>query len=107
MPKLIRWVEHEIYTVLPALIFFGLAFNILHFSCVLMLGDRVKYTSYFGATLGALIAAKVIIIVRSLPFINLFPNKALVYNISWKLLVYSFFVLLAQLLDFLLRRWRE
>ena len=106
--RFLGWVEHEIYTVIPALLFFGLAFNILHFSCVLMLGpNRVQYTSYLGATLGAILAAKVIIIVRKLPFINLFPKKPLIYNISWKLFVYGFFVLLIQLLDFFLRRLHE
>ena len=104
MSRFIRWAEHEIYSVLPALIFFGLAFNILHFSSVLMLEpNHVHYTSYFGATLGAIVAAKVIIIVRSLPFINLFPTKPLIYNISWKLLIYGFFVLLVQLLDLFFR----
>jgi len=105
MPRLIRWAEHEIYTAIPAFIFFLLTFNLLHYSCVLLLGpDHVRFTSYLGATIGAVFAAKIIIIVRNLPYINAFPHKPLIYNISWKLLIYGFFVLLVQILDFLFRR---
>ena len=105
MPRILRWAEHEAISVVPALIYFLLSFNILHFSSVLMLGPgRIEFTSYLGATIGAVFAAKIIIIVRTLPFINLFPHKPMIYNISWKFLVYSFFVLLVQILDFLIRK---
>ena len=105
MPRLIRWAEHEVYTVIPAFIFFLLTFNLWHFSSVLILGPgEVEYTSYLGASIGAIFAAKIIIIVRNLPFINAFPQKPLIYNISWKLFIYGFFVLLVQMLDFLLRK---
>jgi len=104
MPRILRWAKQEAISVVPAFIFFELSFNILHFSSVLMLGpDHVRYTSYFGATLGALVAAKIVIIVRTLPYINLFPHKPMIYNISWKFLVYSFFVLFVQLLDHFLQ----
>jgi hypothetical protein len=105
MPRLIRWAEHEVYTAIPAFLFFLLTFNLLHYSFVLMLGPYARYTSYLGATIGAIFAAKIIIIVRNLPFINAFPHKPLIYNITWKLWIYSFFVLLVQILDFFVRRF--
>src|SRR5580700_7184157 len=105
MPRILRWAEHEAVSVVPALIYFLLSFNILHFSSVLLLGaNEVHYTSYLGATIGAFVAAKIIIIVRSLPYVNLFPHKPMIYNISWKFFVYSFFVLLVQLLDHFFHR---
>lgn len=104
MPGLMRWVKDETYSIIPSLLFFGILFNLLHFSAVLMMSSgRITYTSYFGATIGAILAAKTIIIVRNLPYINLFPEKPLIYNISWKFFIYGIFVLLVQMLDIWLR----
>ncbi len=100
MPRIIHWVEEEAYTTIPALLFFGVSFNLLHFSSILLMGsERATYTSYWGASIGAILAAKTIIIVRNLPYINLFPHKPLIYNITWKLLIYGIFVFLVQVLD--------
>ncbi len=102
MPRMLRWMKKEAVSVVPGLIYFLLAFNILHYSSVLMMGpEQVRYTSYLGATIGAIVAAKVILIVRNLPYINLFPKKPMIYNILWKFLIYSVVVILVQMLDFM------
>ena len=98
--RIMRYVKDEIIHLLPAIIYFAVSFNLFHFAQGLLMrpGD-IRYTSYLGATLGAILAGKVIFIAESMPFINLFPDKPIFYNISWKFLVYSIFVLLVQVMD--------
>lgn len=103
--RFLHWLKEEIIKVLPAIIFFMVSFNIIHFSDVLMLrAENLRYTSYMGATLGAIIAGKVVLIANSLPFINAFPKKPLIYNIFWKFFIFGVCALLAQFLDFLVKQ---
>ncbi|MDR3492395.1 MAG: hypothetical protein P4M12_10210 [Gammaproteobacteria bacterium] len=104
--KVIRWLKKEIIHLLPAILYFAICFNLLHFAQILMMQPQdIQFTSYMGATLGAIIAAKVILIAEYLPFINAFPNKPLLYNISWKFFIYSFFVLLVQITDYIAQKF--
>ena len=106
MLKLIKWVKKEVIHLLPAIIYFAVCFNIFHFSQGLMLGPNdTRFTSYLGANLGAIIAAKVILIADCLPFINAFPNKPIIYNITWKFFIYSFFVIFVQAIDSVAQHW--
>jgi len=41
-------------------------------------------SSIVGATVGALLIAKVVLITDKFPFINRFPGKPLIYNVAWK-----------------------
>jgi hypothetical protein len=102
MPKLFKWLETEAERTIPAIIYFAITFTLVHLSQVLSRppGDT-PYTGYLGALIGALIAGKIIIIAESLPFINAFSRKPLVYNIFWKFSIYGFFALLVQIVDFL------
>lgn len=114
MSGIVRWCKKEMVRLLPAIIYFEVMFNLLHFTQGLMLqpGD-VRFTSYTGAIIGGILAGKVILIVDALPFINLFPNKPIIYNITWKFFIYSMAVLLVQILDYLshqlyhTRNWSE
>lgn len=96
---LLKWLKDESIRVFPAIIYFVIAFNLIHFTTGLSLkeGD-VRYLSYFGVTFAALIVGKVLILVNYLPFINAFPNKPLIYNITWKFFIYCLFFLLVRLL---------
>jgi hypothetical protein len=52
-------------------------------------GSTVEIASYGRAIIGGLIAAKVILVVDHLPFVNLFPDRPLVWNVAWKLPLYT------------------
>ena len=43
--------------------------------------------------------SKAILIVNALSILNLFSKKPLIYNILWKLLIYTVFILLLQSID--------
>lgn len=105
MTRIVHWCKEEITRIVPAIIYFAICFNLFHYAQGLMLrpGD-VRFTSYLGATLGAILAGKVIIIVESMPFINAFPSRPIICNILWKFFIYSIFVLLVQILDHLVQR---
>ncbi|MDR3476984.1 MAG: hypothetical protein P4M14_03000 [Gammaproteobacteria bacterium] len=104
MPKIIHWLKQEIIHLIPIIIYFAICFNLFHFAQSLILPpDSIRFTSYWGATLGAILAGKVILIADSLPFINAFPEKPIVYNITWKFVIYSFFVFLVQVIDNIIR----
>jgi hypothetical protein len=106
MQKTIQWLKKEVIYLFPIIIYFMIVFNLTHFSQSLMLRpDDVQFTSYLGATLGAILAAKVIVIVDALPFMNAFVHQPLIYNITWKFFIYSFFVLLVQIMDYTLRHF--
>ncbi|MHB1949495.1 MAG: hypothetical protein ACYCQI_15460 [Gammaproteobacteria bacterium] len=101
MSGFVRWCKKEMTHLLPAIIYFEIMFNLLHFTQGLMLqpGD-VRFTSYTGAIIGGILAGKVILIVDALPFINRFPNQPIIYNITWKFFIYNMVVLLVQILDY-------
>lgn len=104
MLKVIQWCKKEMIRLIPAILYFLICFNLFHFAQGLMMQPTdIRFTSYLGATLGALLAGKVIIIVETMPFINAFPNKPIIYNIIWKFVIYSFFVLLVQILDYIVQ----
>lgn len=96
MAKIIRKIKEEIIHALPAIIYFLIALSVIYFCIGLSLppGEE-RYFSYPMILLGALLLGKVIVIVNVLPFVNLFPKKPLIYNITWKFILYAFFVFLA------------
>jgi len=102
MNKILLWVKNEAKHLLPVIIYFAICFNLFHYAQGLMLRPRhIHFTSYLGATLGAIIAGKVVLITDYLPFINAFPNKPIVYNITWKFCIYGIVVILVQILDYI------
>lgn len=100
LSHLLKKLKEEVISVIPAVIYFCIAFNLIHLAVGLMLKpDDVRYLSYTTVTIGALIIGKVLIIADSLPFINLFPTKPLIYNIIWKFFLYNICVVIVWSLD--------
>lgn len=100
MLKFYQWIKKEIINIIPAVIYFVIAFNLIHFTVGLSLcaGEPRDYT-YWTVTLGALIVGKMLLIINSFPFVNLFPNKPLACNITWKFFLYGFFVFIFHTLE--------
>ena len=60
-----------------------------------------------SATVAALILGKAVLIADSLPFINRYPDKPLVYNVAWKTTIYALVSMLIHYLEHLVHFWRE
>lgn len=100
MARIFGWIKREIIHIIPAIIYFCIIFNFIHFTSGLMLapGEHRHYT-YLSVTISAIVMGKILIIIDSLPLTDLFPNKPLIYNIVWKLFFYSTFVMLFRMAE--------
>ena len=89
MSKLLGILKGEFLELLPPTIFFLIAFNIILLTNSLLLKQYgIDGWALSKAAVGALIAGKAVLIADKLPFINRFPDKALIYNVVWKTAVY-------------------
>ena len=108
MSKVWATVKHEFYEVLPPTIFFLVSFHIVVLDRALMLREYgLQLPALAGATVGALLVAKVVLIADKLPIINRFPEKPLIYNVVWKTVIYVGFSLLLHYLEHLIPLWWE
>src|SRR5262244_1202804 len=48
----------------------------------------IEISTVAGATVAALVVAKVVLLTDLLPFINRFPDRPLIYNVVWKTAIY-------------------
>jgi hypothetical protein len=100
----LRWLWDEFLHVLPAIIYFAIAFNLIRFTCALNLAPGAhRYFSPLELTLLALIMGKVMLVTNALPIINIFPHKPLIYSIVWKFWLYLFFVFVFWALEAMIR----
>lgn len=100
MRRFLAWAKEEIILATPGIIFFAITFNLINLTEKLMFKPiGYGYVSFTTATIGALVVGKLIIIANSLPFINAFPNKPLIYNIVWKFFIYGSLTLLFRVLE--------
>src|SRR5262245_65919375 len=82
-------VKHEIHEAIPPTIFFLISFHIIVLSRALMVREYgVQISALAGATVGALLVAKVVLVADMLPIINRFPEKPLIYNMLWNTVIY-------------------
>ena len=97
-------IRHEIRELLPAVIYFVITFNIIGFTKVLMLRDYgITVSTFVGATLGALLVAKAVLLVGVLPFTEPFPKIPIMYNVLWKTLLYTVAAIMIQLIEEIIR----
>lgn len=89
MSKFGHQMKHFIRELIPPVIFFFVAFQLLAFTRALMLRQYgIEVTTFMVATIGALVTAKVVVLADLLPFINRFPGRPLICNIAWKTPIY-------------------
>jgi len=93
---MLQSIKEEIITIIPTLIYFCIAFNLIYFTNGIALpSGTVRNFNYLTVTLFSLVVGKVLIVVNYFSFINAFPNKPLIYNITWQFCIYTFCVVLA------------
>jgi hypothetical protein len=90
MNRLFKWLKEEIKELLPPVLFFLVAFNLMHWDENLFLEDKGESLSNFLApSIGALIVGKALLIVDMLPVVNVFRTRPLIYSAMWKTFLYT------------------
>ena len=106
MSRLWEMMKREFYEVLPPTIFFLVAFHIVVLDRILLLRQYgLSLTSVAGATVAALLVAKIVLITDKFPFVNRFPDKPLIYDVAWKTAIYVAASLLVHYLEHLIPAW--
>ena len=94
--KLLEEFRH----ILPPTIYFFVGFNLVLLTKRLMLEQYlIQFTGFFIATGAALIVGKVVLVVDMMPFLKRFDHAPLAKPILFKTIVYTFFVLVARLIE--------
>lgn len=102
--KVVQFVKREIVEILPVTIFFFISFQLITFTKHLVLArEGIIYEGFVTATLGALVIAKVVLVVDKLPVMRLYSGRPLYRPILYRTAFYTFCVLLFRLLELLVR----
>jgi hypothetical protein len=102
-----RKLKHELHGLIPVTAFFFVAFPLLVLTDALTLKQYGIGTSeLMAATIGALVAARVVMITDHFSLVNRFPEKPLVFNIVWKTLIYFIGWLSIRYAEHLFHFWR-
>jgi len=98
--KLLKTIKRNYIEILPPTIFFLIAFSLILVTKRLILREYgISWTGFGAAIVGAILIGKVVLIVDKLPFVNKFPDHPLIYNTSWKSLIYFLAALLVRYLE--------
>ena len=102
MNRILQRLKREFIGVIPTAVFFFVAFQLLALTKFLILRQyEIPIEVFLAATIGALVVAKVVLVVDLLPFFNRFPDKPLVYNIAWKTTLYLMAAILVRYIEHL------
>ena len=106
--KLFNTLKHEFLKLLPPTVFFLVAFTLILATQRLIEREYGIPLMGFGmAIIGALLVAKVVLIVDMLPFVNKFPDRPLLYNTLWKTGIYFIAALLVRYMEHLIPLWMK
>lgn len=108
MSKVMHKIKHEFMKVLPPTIFFFVILHIVALIRTLMIkGSGVDLPVSASVLIASLVLGKCVLIADMLPFINRFPDKPLIWNVTWKTLMYAFVALIVHYLERLYDYWKE
>jgi hypothetical protein len=108
MSKFGHTIKHLILELIPPGVFFFVSFQLLAITRALMLRQYgIEVSTFLVATIGALVAAKVVVLADLLPFINRFPGRPLIYNIAWKTAIYFLAAFLVRYLEEFIHFYRQ
>jgi hypothetical protein len=89
MHKVLEKLKEEFFAALPPTIFFFVMLHIVSVVRVLMAkGANFQPMSTISITVAALILGKAVLIADHLPAINRYPEEPLIYNVTWKTVLY-------------------
>lgn len=108
MSTLIHKIKHEFMKVLPPTLFFFLILHIVALIRSLMIkGSGVDLPVSASVLIASLILGKSVLVADMLPFINRFPDKPLIWNVTWKTLMYALVALIVHYLERVYEYWKE
>ncbi|EKD70312.1 MAG: hypothetical protein ACD_46C00572G0002 [uncultured bacterium] len=95
-----KQLQEEVISAIPAILFFVISLNLINFTEGLMFRpDHIQDYGFITVTVFALLLGKFLIIVNNFSFINAFPHKPLIYNITWKMFIYTLLVFIFRIMD--------
>jgi hypothetical protein len=99
MRRILAIVAREIREALPATIFFLLLFHLIGLTKAVVLDEySLSALRAMGATMGALIVAKAVLVVEALSISRLFSGRR-IFNILWRTLLYGVLAILFRLVE--------
>ena len=94
--------------MLPPTIFFFIALHVVAFIHALMLkANGISPLTSVSVAIAAIILGKAVLIADMLPFINRFPKHPLIFNVTWKTLIYLLVSVVIHYLEHLVDFWRQ
>lgn len=108
MKHFIVKAKEEILALIPPTLFFFIALHIVVLIRSLMLeGDGIASTTSISIALASIVLGKSVLVADLLPFINLYPQKPLVYNVLWKTSIYFLISMLIHYAEIIVELWRK
>ena len=106
LAKAAGFVKRDFLAILPVTIFFLIGLNLIAISKHLVLAERgIVYEGTITATFGALLIAKIVLVVNKLPIMRFYRGCPLYQTILYRAVVYSMCVLAFRLLEMLIGHW--
>lgn len=90
MHRIVSVAIKETKALIPPIIYFLIAFNLLLVTQALISEDYAINTYDVSiAVIGALVVGKILLIVDNITIVDLFNDKPLIYNTIWKTIIYN------------------
>ncbi|MEO1222627.1 MAG: hypothetical protein AAFX92_00235 [Pseudomonadota bacterium] len=106
--KIGRFVKRGFLKILPITVFFIVGLNLIAVSKHLVLAEPgVVYEGLATATLGALLIAKIVVVVDKLPIMRFFGGRPLYQTILLRAIFYSLCVFAFRWVEMLIGHWIE
>ncbi len=101
-------IKRELFEMVPILIFFIAAFNLLVLTESLILRQYgIRVEAAISATIGALIIARVVLITDHAAITRRFQHRSLLHNVLWRAALYFVVSIAIRYAEHLIHFWRK
>ena len=108
MKAVLHTIKHEVMKAIPPTVFFFIILHIVALIRTLMMkGTGVSLPVSTSILIASLVLGKSVLVADMLPFINRFPEKPLIWNVTWKTLMYALVALAVHYLERLYEFWKK